>query len=121
MLPRELLGLSLADLIVLCLATYRLSHMMANDWEIGPRGLLSKIRKLFGIRYNAHGEATADPGSAGDMLLCIFCNSVWIGGAFTILYAALVIFGFPAFLLFLPLALSGFTVVVSDSTKHAGG
>lgn len=114
MLPDGLLDFSLIDLIVLVLATYRLSHMLANEWEAGPAGLLSKLRERAGLLWTEAGDPVTPPGSFVDGLMCTYCNSVWIGVAFAALYAILMSLGLPAYLLFLPLALSGANVIVGE-------
>jgi hypothetical protein len=113
----KLLNFSLVDLIVLALATYRLSTMLAHDWEAGPAGLLSKLRAKAGLLYTDSGDPVATPGSLAEGLSCIYCNSVWIGLIFTVVYMLLSFvqseIGFPAIILFLPLALSGAGVLLS--------
>jgi hypothetical protein len=100
------------DLIVLVLATYRLSTMLANDWEAGPAGLLAKLRQRAGLLYSATGDQVVIPGSLADALMCTYCNSVWIGLIFTAIYMFLALTGFPPVILFLPLALSGASIIV---------
>ena len=111
MLLERLSTFSFIDLVILVLATYRLSIMMANDWEAGPAGLLSKLRERAGLLHSEAGDPVMIPGSFIDGFMCTHCNSVWVGVAFTILYAILMSLGLPAYLLFLPLALSGASVI----------
>lgn len=110
--------ISLLDLVVLILATYRLSTMMANDWEAGPAGLLAKLRKRAGLVYTDSGDPVTIPGSLAEGLMCTYCNSIWIGLVFTVVYMFLGLLqpgtGFPAIILFVPLALSGASVLVVE-------
>jgi hypothetical protein len=102
------------DFIVLALATFRLSVLAANDWEIGPRGLLARLRKRAGVDYSPTGEAFGEPGSFAEGLLCNYCNSLWFGGINAVVYLVLLAVGWPAWAFFLPFALSGFTVLVFE-------
>lgn len=111
MLLERLSDFNILDLIILVLATYRLSTMLANDWEHGPAGLLSKLRERAGLLRTDAGDPVIPPGSFIDGLMCNYCNSVWVGVAFTLAYAILMSLGLPAYLLFLPLALSGASVI----------
>lgn len=97
---------ALPDLIILALATYRLSIMLANEWEAGPAGLLTKLRERAGLVYTESGTAVAPAGSLADGLTCVYCNSPWIGAVFVLVYWLASSAGWQAGLLFLPLALS---------------
>jgi hypothetical protein len=106
------------DLVVLSLATFRLSTLAANDWEVGPRGLLARLRKLAGVKHALKGgEAYGEPGSFADGLLCNYCNSIWFAVINTAAYVLLLAAGWPAWIFFLPLALSGFVVLVFEIRK----
>lgn len=104
------------DFVILVLATYRLSVMLANDWEAGPAGLLSKLRERAGLLRTEAGDPVAIPGSLADGLTCTHCNSIWIGLIFTVIYMFLELVGssdgFPAIVLFLPLAMSGASILI---------
>ena len=104
--------ISLIDFVILVLATYRISIMFANGWEYGPWGVLKKIRERIGVVYTESGDAVAIPGSFADGMLCKYCNSVWVGALVAMSYAVLYIAGLPAYLLFLPWALSGASVII---------
>jgi hypothetical protein len=88
-------------LLVVGLATWRLSSLLAN--EAGPFDVLARIRHKVGVRYSdappydVQGTNTVSKG-----IICIWCNSVWIGVVFTI---ALMIYPNTVFIL-LPLAFS---------------
>lgn len=92
--------------------------MLANDWEAGPAGLLARLRERAGLVYTDAGDPVAVPGSLAEGLSCTYCNSVWIGLIFTVIYMLLkmiedVIPAYvPVIVLFLPLALSGASVLL---------
>ena len=109
-----LLEFNFLDFVILALATFRLSVLAANDWEIGPRGLLARLRKLAGVRYSPTGEPQGEPGSLADAILCNYCTSLWIGGICTVVYVGLLAVGLPAWAFFLPFALSGFAVLIYE-------
>ena len=120
MLLEKLSGFSLLDLIVLTLATYRLSIMLSNTWETGALGVLTKLREWAGVVFTREGDPVAAPGTFADGVLCNYCNSVWIGFVFMPIYMLLSMAGLPAVLMFLPLALSGATVLIVDLMAKYG-
>ena len=112
MLLERLSGFNFLDLVILTLATYRLSIMLANDWEIGPWGSIASFRKRMGLMRTKAGDPVIAPGSFIDGLMCTHCNSVWLGVIFTIIYMTFILSGWPARALFLPLAISGGSVLI---------
>lgn len=85
------------DLLVIALATYRLSSLFAT--EEGPFNLFSKIRAwTYGHARKLH-----------EGLTCMFCNSVWFGVLLTVLYG---LAPKVAFWVCLPLALSTAAIIV---------
>lgn len=76
----------LTDVTLLFFATWRIANMLADTDEQGPYGILDWIRYYAGVRYDAYSNPVPS-GELSKMLLCIWCNSAWIGLAFTILYA----------------------------------
>lgn len=109
--------------IVVALAVWRLASMLA--WEEGPFDLFPKIRYAFFVRYDQHTnmyvthESTTAWGKLreeiGEMLICVWCNSVWLGAGATLLY-----YLFPAltYWLSLPLALSAAAIVVQKHVER---
>lgn len=85
--------MDLLDLIILGLATWRLSSLLTNDNEEGPFGLLIRTRE-FGRKIT----------SAFD---CLWCMSIWIGLVIILLYWAI-----PDYTIWicLPLALSAIAI-----------
>lgn len=70
-------------LLILSLATWRIASLLAR--EAGPFDLLSKLRYRLGVRYNERSQAYGTT-SLSEGILCLWCNSVWIGIALTIAY-----------------------------------
>lgn len=79
--------IDLLTFLILILATWRLSSLLVN--EEGPFGVFLKLRLLI--------------ASFTDLLTCVWCCSVWIGLAFTLLYCYQPLI---AFWVALPLAIS---------------
>lgn len=120
-------------LVVLALATWRLSYLVAH--ERGPFAIMRRLRVLAGARTYNERETVALPEHVVDRLysdtdsvvtnndeqiattelaelvLCQWCNSVWLGILATALNYVL-----PdvAFWLFLPFALSAVAVIVQE-------
>lgn len=92
-------------ILMMALATWRISSMLADEDEKGPADLLVKIRKL-ALRINANLH---------EGLTCYACNSVWIGTAFAVLYFWL---GDKAIYLALPFALSTAAVFVEGYVRQ---
>lgn len=106
--------MNLVQLLVLTLACYRLSEMLANDKEDGPWFILSKFRHWVGVRYDDHSRAYGNNHWA-EGLLCVYCNSMWFGILLAMLY---VILGDIAVLLVSPFALSGAVVLATKFSSR---
>lgn len=74
--------MNVGDVLVLALATWRISHFVSND-EMFP--FLEKIRVKFGVGYDEAGERYAKNWFA-KQILCQWCNSLWIGISLMLLY-----------------------------------
>lgn len=98
--------MSLGDLLLLGLATWRLTSLLVN--EDGPFDLFVKLRWLLGVRFDEQSQRQGTNMLAKG-LLCIWCTSIWVAagwaGLFTIATEA-------SRLLALPLALSAAAIVV---------
>lgn len=70
-------------IIVLSFATWRLSSLLAR--EEGPFDAFSRLRIRAGARYDEFSNQYGT-NSISRMMLCVWCNSVWIGLFVTILY-----------------------------------
>lgn len=112
---RAHLNASLLDLIVLALATWRVSALLS--YERGPFGVFVWLRSLFGI--DPVSEADPEPGSwpeteAALLLICGWCLSLWIGAALALAYFA---FGSIVVWLALPFALSAAAILTERMAR----
>jgi len=94
------------DFVVLALATWRLSSLLAT--EEGPWSIFERLRGRLGVVRGDEGILRAS-SMLGKGLICVWCNSVWIGGALTIFY---ILCGEWAIYAAMPLALSTAAVIV---------
>lgn len=101
------IDLNAIDLIVLSLAVWRLSSLFAA--EEGPWEIFEKIRQFSGVKYKEvppyemYGTNVVSRG-----LICVWCNSIWIGLLATILYAI----STDTIYLFIPFSLSGVAILL---------
>lgn len=111
---------SLVDLLIIFFAVYRASIMLHHDGELGPNQLLYRLKIKLGVAESSNGDLYGMPGTLQEALLCYFCNSPWIGLIVAVTYVLLVLGNLQvvAMLLYLPLAASGFTVLVSRYTER---
>ena len=65
----------MTNFLILTLATWRLSSLLAE--EEGPFGVLGKFRKFAGVIFN--GTTFEGTNTFSEGLICMWCNSVWIG------------------------------------------
>jgi hypothetical protein len=113
------------DFVMLALAAYRIAVLVAQ--EDGPLDIFERFRALVGVRRYENGSQYAarrwDNGfgmaleSFANGLICVQCNSVWIGVLWTIG------FYFDAsrqitLLLALPLALSTVAIAVNHMLER---
>lgn len=94
-------------LIVLILATWRLSTMLVN--EEGPYLMFVKMRRWLGVRYDENSQRVADT-EIGKAFNCEWCLSVWIGVLWTLLAWAWPVTLWVA----LPFALSGGAILLDE-------
>lgn len=98
-------------LVVLALATWRVSSLLAR--EEGPIDLLLKLRYRLGVRYDEHsrpyGQSNLSKG-----ILCIWCNSVWVGTGWVVLA---VLSQEVAFFVALPFALSAAAIFLEEAVQ----
>ena len=94
------------DFLILGLTTWRLSSLLVQ--EDGPFFIFVRFRSLVGIKWNELGEEYSD-SVFGQVFLCVWCLSIWIGIALSLLY---LFFGSWLVYLCWPLALSGLACIV---------
>ena len=109
--------MDIITLLILSAATWRISNLLSDTSQGGPFGLLYKLRSLVGVKYDEHSLPVVSPGSLAEGLTCVFCNSLWIGIAFAVLYC---LFPVAAFYVGLPFALSAAAILIDRlETKNA--
>jgi hypothetical protein len=70
--------------VLISLAVWRVSNMLADTDQSGPFSILDKIRKWVGVTYDEYSNKVVKPGSLADMLTCVYCNSIWVGFIFVL-------------------------------------
>ena len=93
--------------VVLALAVWRLSSLLAR--EGGLFDIFTKLRYFVGVRFNEKSEPVAT-NSISEGVLCIWCNSIWIG-----LFASLLISDNITDIVVNTLALSAVTILIEDN------
>lgn len=103
-------------LLVLALATYRLTLLLNN--EAGPGDIFGKLRTWSGVRYDQYSNPYAT-GWLSEGILCPYCLSVWVGIGITALFVLGIALNGQTVVFYsmLPFALSGVTVFLK---KWAG-
>jgi len=97
------------SVLIVPLAVWRVSNMLADVEQGGPFDILTKLRMLTGMYYNDRSEPQFKDGSLAQLLSCVYCNSVWIGLLFTM---ALVCSIRATTIVSLPFALSGVAIII---------
>lgn len=101
--------IDLVGFAVLVLASYRMAILAADVDEGGPWNILARLRRLVGVTLDDYSQPYGTT-MVSRMILCVYCNSIWIGLFWTLVYF---IFGSLAIWLALPLALSGGAVLLA--------
>jgi len=102
---------SMDFLLVLVLATWRISSLFVN--EDGPFGMFAKWRNLFGVRYDEQSQPYGT-SVLGELFSCIFCFSIWVGLILMIAYSY---YPNQTILACLPFALSAGAIMVNKWTQ----
>jgi hypothetical protein len=106
--------MDIITLMILFAATWRIASLLAR--EEGPWAIFEKFRHRIGVRWN---QESIPEGSnmISKMILCIWCNSIWVGGFWTIanLLSPLVIW------LALPFALSAGAIFMEHVVGESYG
>ena len=119
MLLERLANFTIVDFLILAFAVYRVAVRITHEWEVGPKRILAGLRTWAGWVEPSYGEAYAEEGSLASGLMCYTCNSIWIGAAFSLIYAGLLAAGLPAWLVFMPLAASGATLLIAEVVEQS--
>lgn len=72
------------DLVILALTTWRMASLLAE--EDGPFEMFARLRALVGVKYNARTGSDYGINRLAQGMLCVWCNSVWVGAAWTLAY-----------------------------------
>jgi hypothetical protein len=99
------------EYLVAALATYRISVLLAFDY--GPLEILERFRQWLGVDYDSEGNRYSET-ELGQLIMCVYCNSVWVGVAVTVLIH---VFSWWAYVL-LPFALSGVAVLLASLSEN---
>jgi hypothetical protein len=95
--------------LTLALSTWRISHLLAS--EEGPAAILSTLRYGLGVRYNPKPPYEAQGKNVlSKMIICVWCNSVYVGLSWSLLY---MIYN-PLWLVALPFALSAGAIIINE-------
>lgn len=106
--------MELTALLILILATWRISNLIVDDNEDGPWELLPRLRYVAGVRYDDKSRPYGT-NVVARAILCIWCTSFWVGVILTVgvVTSASLSAGLwsPFVYLMLPFALSGGALV----------
>jgi len=97
----------LVDLLVMSLATWRISSLLAE--EDGPGEVFERLRQFAGVRYDEEGYAYGLNWLA-DIWHCMWCISGPVAAAWTVLYLLAPIV---AFYTALPFALWATAIIIN--------
>lgn len=99
---------------VIAFAVWRCAALLA--YERGPLDVFVRLRTLVGITAGDDGTPLAwdDKNLLQGLLVCVWCNSIWLGALWAALWA---LWPVGAWLLALPLALSAGAILV-EKVNH---
>jgi len=98
-------------ILVIPLAVWRVCNMLSDTTQSGPFGVLDWLRNILGVKYDELSIPYAKKGSLAEMLLCVYCNSIWVGIFFTV---AFLVNQIATIILSLPLALSAVAIFLEE-------
>ena len=99
--------MTIIDLLILALATWRLTSLLA--FEDGPGEVFAKVRSKLGVKYDQQSKPYGT-NLVSKAIICTFCASVWWGAGWTVLYLVWP----PVIYLALPLALSAVAIIIEE-------
>jgi hypothetical protein len=90
------------------LATWRVAHLLT--YEDGPWATVDTLRYWMGVRFDPLPPYEDRQGTNvwSKAIICVWCNSVWVGLSYTILY----MIWQPLWLIALPFALSAGAIIL---------
>lgn len=95
------------NLLILILATWRISSLLVN--ENGPFDWFDRFRYAIGVRHNDSGVSYGT-NVLGDLFSCVWCFSIWLGFILMISY---VFYPNQTILACLPFALSAGAIALN--------
>jgi hypothetical protein len=101
--------MDITTFLILSLAVWRISSLLTNPAEHGPYDILDRFREWLGVKYE--GETGYAFNELGEVLLCLWCTSIWIGIIITILWLIVPVY---TTCLCLPLALSAIAILFEE-------
>lgn len=93
------------------LAVWRIGNMISDIDQAGPFGVLDWIRLKIGVKFDTYSVPFTERGSLADLMMCIYCNSLWIGVVFLIL---ILINQTLTIIVSLPFALSAVAIILQE-------
>ncbi len=105
--------MNFVELLILILATFRITRLFVDDSEGGPWDIMSRIRHAMGYRYDELNRP-AYVNVVGSTLLCFWCFSFW-AGLFVLLISFLPYW--IGYYILLPFALSAGALLAKKAVK----
>ena len=105
--------MNIVELLILVLATWRITNLIVDDSEEGPWGILNRIRYLAGYRYDKQSRP-ASTNIISSAMLCFWCSSFWVG--FILLLISLLPYWIGYYIL-VPFALSAGALLVKKQIR----
>ena len=105
--------MNIVELLILVLATWRITNLIVDDSEAGPWDILNRIRYLAGYRYDEMNRP-ASTNIVSSAMLCFWCLSFWVG--FILLLVSLLPYWIGYYIL-LPFALSAGALLVKKQIR----
>lgn len=102
------------DIVILSLAVWRVSNLLADSDQAGPLNVLHELRFKLGVKYDENSIPYAESGSIGELVICIYCSSIWLGIIAMLCYywnSKVTIF------VSLPLALSALAIIINERIR----
>jgi hypothetical protein len=102
------MNITLAELLILGFAAWRITNLLVDDNEDGPYAMLPWLRNKLGVEYDEKGRRYGR-NELGKALICPWCTSIWVGMMLGLTY---LIFAPAAIVVSLPFSLSGMALFI---------
>jgi hypothetical protein len=107
--------MTIVSFLLISLAVWRVSNMLADTDQSGPGEILDWLRAQVGVKYTEDSVPYWKPGSFASGLMCVRCSSVWFGFIAAVCYIAN---SHLTVLVALPFALSGAAILLQSFLKE---